>query len=507
MSGKQISLSNFVKSPFWQQWAFFTVLALLLYLPVINNSFVSDDFQVIRILVQDRRLNIDGFFRPLSDITIYLTYLVFGMNPAPYYLTGVLLHAMNAVLLFHFCIRWQWTTDNRMQQICAFFAALLFLTYPFHNESVAWILGRGVLMADTFGFIALLLLTVQAKRWYRMLGICACYFTGLAAYESIIMLPAMILIYVLMNKQERPYLVTWLFVLSATFLLHLAIRLSVSGSLTGDYGAGFFNSSVLFYIANLLKASGRMVLPPSDHPWLLMGLFCLVLACSLFITFRLWKQLRLNESARNFWIVQWYFLGLSMLLPMFAGVSTRTSESDRLLHFPSYFFCILVAFTVLHVLKRPQYRMWCFAFIIIYQVFFLEKNNLNWEKASNSVRQVLGIIAERKPDEKIFIANLPDEVDGAFIFRNGFNDALVLNQIDTASIVVASRLTRDEALLLSPVIIGQLQSDSVIIPPSFRVYKSATSVKWIAGKDGIRYLQIPAGSQIVYWNNKNWIRL
>jgi protein O-mannosyl-transferase len=203
----------------------------------------------------------------------------------------------------------------------------------------------------------------------------------------------------------------------------------------------------------------------------------LLVVAGIFIVISVWKQIRLQAPARLFFLIQSCFLALAMLLPIMAGVSTRTSESDRFLHFPSYFLCILIAFIVLHLFKRPVYYLGCFLCILLYQVLFLEKNNLNWDKASNAVRQILTIIAAGKPSEKIYVMNLPDEIDGAFVFRNGFTDALLLNHIDTASVMVASRLTRDEELSVPPLVTGPVN------------------------------LPIPSGTQVICWNRKKWVRL
>lgn len=505
LTGKIVT--GFARLPFWAQWSIFTAFSWLLYIPIIHNSFLNDDFYVIKKLVLDKQLNTDGFFRPLSDITLYLTYLVCKLNPMPYYLTGIILHALNALLIFHFCLRRNRTIEKNKQQFCALMAALLFLTYPFHNESVAWILGRGALMANTMGMAALLMLTYNAERAYKMIVVCTCYFIGLAAYETIIVLPVMVLVYVLMQKQERSCLALWSLVLGATLLLHITVRVWISGSLTGNYGSGFLNGSVPFYLSNILKASGRIALPPADHSYLLIALFCIVLSVSVYVMIRFWKQHKNNPAARDFMTISWAFFLIAMLIPFMTGVSTRTSESDRFLHFPSYFFCILLAFIIMHIIRKYRWQVVAFSAIICYQVFFLEMNNLNWQKASAAVREIIDIVARQRPGKKIYVANLPDEIDGAFVFRNGFREALLLNNLDTANVVVVSRLIRDDELNMPEVIHHQKQPDNIFIPPFVQIEKAADSTDHAFQKNSIRHLHIAEGSRIVYWNRKSWVRL
>lgn len=68
------------------------------------------------------------------------------------------------------------------------------------------------------------------------------------------------------------------------------------------------------------------------------------------------------------------------------------------------------------------------------------------------------IISEiRKNNVKeIVVINLPDELEGAFVFRNGFYKALLLNGIDTGRVVVNNYLTRLQYLGLE----GKIKADS-----------------------------------------------
>src|SRR5687768_4359913 len=127
-----------VKWPWWIQWHIFTTVALVLYIPFVGNTFVSDDWLVLKRLAMDGRLTSSGFFRPLSDMTIWLNYQLGGLNAFNYYLFGIILRGLSAVLLYQFCLRWPWAEGDARKYIFAGLSVLIFITYPFHNESVAW---------------------------------------------------------------------------------------------------------------------------------------------------------------------------------------------------------------------------------------------------------------------------------------------------------------------------------------------------------------------------------
>src|SRR5450631_1599475 len=127
------------------QLVFFCFASLLLFFPGVNRTFASDDFLVMKRVGLDKVIFIKGFFRPLSDITLYFNYLLGGFDPAGYYLLNIFMHGVSSFLLFRFCLRWKWADDEKDQRKYAALAALLFLCYPFHNESIVWVLGRASL--------------------------------------------------------------------------------------------------------------------------------------------------------------------------------------------------------------------------------------------------------------------------------------------------------------------------------------------------------------------------
>src|SRR5690606_15126504 len=118
--------------------------------------------------------------------------------------------------------------------------------------------------------------------------------------------------------------------------------------------------------------------------------------------------------------------------PFVFGVSTNTSESDRLLYFPSAFLCSLLAFLLLHLLYGKKWMRWVVGAVLVYNILFLEQNNQNWRHASDAVTSLLKTIKDNPLQGKIFVVNLPDQWDGAYLFRIGFKEALIVTGIDTS---------------------------------------------------------------------------
>ncbi|MFT4018382.1 MAG: hypothetical protein QM668_15565, partial [Agriterribacter sp.] len=188
-------------------------------------------------------------------------------------------------------------------------------------------------------------------------------------------------------------------------------------------------------------------------------------------------------------------------------ISTRTSESDRLLYFPSVFICMIFAVIIQLLIKSTKWRLISCSVLSIYFVTFLLLNNKNWEKASELSGKILEQ-AKASAYRNIVYINLPDEIEGAFVFRNGFNKAMILNNIDTGKIWVNNMLTRLEYLEFKEAIHPLTEAGAVILPP-------VTKVSFI-GNDSMQVENIlnfekrvfpKENTTILYWNTVDMIRL
>jgi protein O-mannosyl-transferase len=112
------------------------------YLPAIRNGFVWDDklHLIDNIVLQE-----NGLFRvwftadyinywPLTWTSYWLEYQWWGLDPAGYHVTNILLHTLSAIFV--------WRVLKQLQIPAAWFAALVFAIHPVNVESVAWIAQR-----------------------------------------------------------------------------------------------------------------------------------------------------------------------------------------------------------------------------------------------------------------------------------------------------------------------------------------------------------------------------
>jgi tetratricopeptide (TPR) repeat protein len=150
-----------------------------------------------------------GHYIPVTWLTLGLDYLAWGLDPAGYHLTNVLLHAANGTLVFLLARRLLRavraggaepgaTPDHPATLLGAAAAALFFALHPLRVESVAWVTERRDLVSGLF-YLAVVLAHVRwaaappgrGRAWY---GATLVFFVcGVLAKSMVVTLPVALL--------------------------------------------------------------------------------------------------------------------------------------------------------------------------------------------------------------------------------------------------------------------------------------------------------------------------
>jgi len=505
ITGKMIVLKKRVGTFF-----LFLLLVMAIYGPLMHKSFASDDFAVLRRVVFFKHgIFIKGFFRPLSDITLYFNYWLAGFDPVVYNLFNFVSHACIVYMVFLIARRIRWIPAGS-RNLFSWLSALLFLTYPFHNESIVWGVGRASLMAALFGVMAMLAAVSDLpSRWKYFLA-SVFYFIGLSGYESIMVLPGIILLLVYDRALPLRRYVSWVVWMGVTLAVHLVVRVLVSGVLFGAYGgdtmlaAGNSNSYGLKYI----KVIGRVFLPPMEQSVVLTVLFAALVVVWAIALVILWKRRKEDAKGPASLGRLSIILLLSLLIPIMFGVSTRTYEGDRLFYFPSVFTAMWIAWFLIIFFRGKQVFI-AAAAVLLYQVVFSVIAVHNWQRASAITEHLIEAIKNRpQPRRRIMVVNVPQEYEGAHVLRNGFYDALWLQGVDT-SLVRAVNYTSTEQMRRQPrVIRPQYKNGQWIIAPEVTVeYARGAAVVSGSSDTGFLLLADSLDTDIYYWNKEKLLPL
>lgn len=133
-------------------------LTAIAYLPIWQAGWIWDD----DLYVTENELlrDVEGLARiwfepsatpqyyPLVHTSFWVEYQSWGLKPLGYHLVNVLLHAINAILLFLLL--------RRLQVPGAWIAAAIFAVHPVHVESVAWITERKNVLSGAFYLLSAL---------------------------------------------------------------------------------------------------------------------------------------------------------------------------------------------------------------------------------------------------------------------------------------------------------------------------------------------------------------
>jgi protein O-mannosyl-transferase len=337
------------------------ILGLVVYVNALSGSFVWDDQVIVRnnaslrewsaipkIFTPDNSVGSSMrrvFWRPLQFFSYFLEHPLWGSNPAGYHFTNILLHILVALALYKFI---NIVFDNVS---LAYLTSALFVTHPLHTEAVAYISGRGDLLAVLFMLVSFILYIGKRKSLHIPMMISYCL--ALLSKESALILPFMLLIYhyTLEEKPGKKFL--YIAVPAAAYLLLRATILRAALpqdpwiATAPERIPGFF-VAITNYIRLILLPFGLHMeygdrLFSISDPRAIAGIA--ISAASLIYAFKARRRNRLV-----FFSISWFF---AALLPSSNIYPLPFYMAEHYLYLSSVGFFILLAKGLLAV-KRPR---------------------------------------------------------------------------------------------------------------------------------------------------------
>ncbi len=428
-----LPLSNKTFARYW--WLIGPGLALVAYFPTLVAYFTGEDFTFIYFAAQNKPFYQSAqnlFYRPIPNLFWWLDYNLWGLHASGYHLTNLLLHGLNVIV-----VSWLARQLNFSRTI-ATLTAVIFALHPIHVEPVVWLSSRPDLLATLFFLLAL----VFGLKFFEQ-NFLACYplslltfIIGLFCKESAVSLP--LVLFGLVVIRARPAtLPGWFFFLlkfvpyGLLVVLYLLARFEALGTLGGYNNGG---RDLLYIVWNATLGLWVPLLVPGL--WLGIGLGWLLLALYGFIIGRVWGK-RLTSRTN---LVIALVLVYGSFLP---AINTSPVDADlsqsRILYLPSVGFSLLFAYLISLAfspiskvsfadLKFPKFSF--ISEIVTLSLCYIVGLILAfypWFQAGNLVNSTLttlkAVNMPLRPGDSIYYEGLADDITGAYLWRNGLDEA------------------------------------------------------------------------------------
>jgi hypothetical protein len=384
-------------------------LGLAAYGSTLDNGFQGDDFLLVaraRFVPATEalrgelapRAKADAAFIRLLTIPLYkLDHALYGLRPAGYHVTNVLLHLANGLLLY--AILRQGFPD------LAFVASGLFLTAPLTVEAVAWIAARfDLLMAACYlaGVLALL-----AGRPYLAALAAA---GAMLSKESGVTFPLTALgLSLLRGRGVAPALPA-----CAVGVAYLALRLLVLGDMGGYRDPG--GTPLWFSWPHWTRAVRAYVffplllaVPLNRWVFQLFPWAALVAALSQIS----WLGLVRRAAWRPPLVVGFGWAAVTFL-PTAPFPPLPWLDPGRFLYLPMAGLALAQAW----LLSRFPWRKLTASLVLAASVVAANLNLIPWESSSDYSTRVVHDLERRPPRDGRLGFVMPDNVGGAFLGRN-----------------------------------------------------------------------------------------
>lgn len=426
--------------------ALYAAIGLAAYASTFDIFFMSDDFDFLGIVAPAQSVFVifeplvGRFVRPLVVLMYYGNFHSAGLSLWGYHLWTVIPHLLSAWLVYLVARR----LNREDEHPWPFLIGLLFLLFAGHSEAVSWPAGIADPILTVF-LLAAFLFYLRALEQGASSGWLAAMFVtvlvGTQAKEMWVVFPGVLVVHavafgVWRDRQAARRAAIAIGGAAVLVGAYLVMRHLVFGSVAGGYSglglslhAGLWHSQARAFVLRCFLPAH----PVTARVWLERWDLLVWPAIAIAV---LWlgrgPRLRAIVFAGGAMIV-----ALAPVLPL--TISVSSTESERFTYLPTVFSCMFMVWVIAAVVRnRVAAVALCLMATGIHAVGLARSNRI-WEASGTLTRQILDSFAtevqQHDPDDRamIFLLNLPDNVAGAYAFRNGFYPGVKVVRPEVAS--------------------------------------------------------------------------
>lgn len=432
------------------------IIAAAAGIPTLSHAILSDEYEYIfaahnvqtfsDVIQNILTSEIGEFWRPTIHLSFFLDYQMFHLNSWGYHLTNAILHITSSILIALITKQLLKSfTKKQDNSNLSILAGIIFAIFPNHHEAVTWLAGRTDLLATTLYLAAiatwLSVFTNKNKTVLKIVSFTLLTLLALGAKEIAITIPIIIsiisfFIYKKEKSEKKNIFITTSIALTS-LATYLFARTQFLGSISGGYDgnssliADFFTTesiirilktpiTILQYSLNLKELSAYISPTRTD---LLTAAITIILIIAAIILFQILTKKKKTAILAIIAGLAWIYI---TALPMFQVLKSLnyTLESTRYLYLPSAGMAIIIAATIAstnHLWKKILTSLTLLGLTIMWLI-----NVSPWIQASNAAESITDEIKNAQINQQNYLAfnNIPDNINGAFIFRRGLSDMI-----------------------------------------------------------------------------------
>lgn len=426
------------------------LVAALFALPSLNDGLVSDDYELIaegRITaIQDvwsalAEPGMKGFYRPIPRLLLGLNWAVHELHPFGYHVINAVIHVATVVVLVRLLIVITASVAVSMM------AGLFFAGHFVHIEPVYWVSARNELLA-ALCYLTAVWWSFRPGRSYRAISFLA-FLVALLSKETAVTLPLAV---ALITMMRAPGAFIGRLGAGVRSGIPYALILAGYGILRWQGGADWpwtsreigFGIDPALILKNVEQYTIQLLVPvrtildlrnPDTYGamtglvraghddsgmlwWLILGAVLLIAGGRIIV--------RLGGPYAGAGLVFALITALPFLFMEGSGL--------RYLYLPSAGFALAAAAGLYGLAERWQIQKSLHRVVVAIVLMFLlvsVEQGRWWDRAGREcdrvIHRVTRYAAVMSPETPLYVFNIPRRLRGAYVFHNGFEAAIRLN--------------------------------------------------------------------------------
>ena len=187
-------------------------------LSIVENPLIKS-FQEFPLIFKEGYFHDQSYYRPMVSLSFMIEYQVHGLDAFYYNLDNLMLHIINALLVFLLI------SMLTKSETIGFGVGLLFVMHPIQWEAVCNIQGRSMLLSAFFVLISFILFLkyLGNYRWSYLVLVLITFFLGLLSKESTVIFPLVLIVFLSIDEtfswKERLKIVSPLVIVILGYLI------------------------------------------------------------------------------------------------------------------------------------------------------------------------------------------------------------------------------------------------------------------------------------------------